>query len=464
MPEESRITEVEIASQLEYVTDEPLSAKQRAACSINRRIRRRKTRALIGIVGVTMSVLLVTPTGDAGDGFELKISGYFNLTPGGVLRGVGEETGSSVGVVPEAEIELTPQYHLEGGTILAARVAINTNADVGQSFRSGDLVVPEVSAFVIGKYGRFEVGERAAFPQSLVGFTPSEIAFTAAEFGPESGARLDPDGLLPPAFLQSGLASRINALTYLGYSERFYDVRSPKLIYISPRIDGFYAAVSYCPRTVRAEGFQITHTATPSVDATDRFANAANLSAFNNLLQAAVVYNRRTEDIDLTVGTTYSRASPGDDTPRYLGQKDSNSINVGGSITLEDTWVLGASANYDGFSGTRPGMPPALRRDPFGIVGSLNYVEGPWVLGGYYQYATAPSTAVTPAHDQVQIVEVGLSYLLDQNHDLLGKGYYTDLKAYSSAYYYDFQTESSKSHSENANGVVFVGGLRFSFF
>jgi hypothetical protein len=83
-------------------------------------------------------------------------------------------------------------------------------------------------------------------------------------------------------------------------------------------------------------------------------------------------------------------------------------------------------------------MPPALRRDPFGIVGSINYVDGPWVLGAYYQYATAPSTTVTPARDQIQIVEVGLSYLLDQNHDLLGEGFYTDLKAYASAYHYDF--------------------------
>ena len=126
--------------------------------------------------------------------------------------------------------------------------------------------------------------------------------------------------------------------------------------------------------------------------------------------------------------------------------------------------MLGLSANYDGFSGTRPGMPPRLRRDPFGIIGSLNYVYGPWVLGGYYQYATAPSTTVTPARDQVQIVEVGVSYLLDQNHDLLGKAYYTDLKAYASAYYYDFETDSQGSANRHANGVVFLGGVRFSFF
>jgi hypothetical protein len=412
-----------------------------------------------------MLLLFVSRSAHAANGFELKTSGYFNLTTGGVLHGAGGQIGTSVGAVPEGEIELTPQHHLgEGGTILAARVAINTSADVGQSFQSEDLLIPEVSAFVIGRYGRFEVGERVAFPQSLVGFTPSEVAFTAAEFGPESGARLDPDGRLPPSFLQKSLASRINALTYLGYSERFYDVRSPKLIYMSPRIDGLYMAVSYCPRTVRPEGFQITHTATPAGMANDPFANAAKLSAFNNLVQTALVFNRRTEDVDLTVGTTFSHASAGEDTPTYLGHEDANSINAGITTILEDTWVLGASANYDGFSGTRPGLPPALRRDPFGIIGSINYVDGPWVLGGYYQYATASSTTVTPAHDQIQIVEVGLSYLLDQNHDLLGKGFYTDLKAYTSAYYYDFETDSNKSRSGYANGAAFVGGLRFSFF
>ena len=420
--------------------------------------------ALIGVIVAIIPLLFRARSADAESGFELKTSGYFNLTPGGVIHGGGGQTGSNVGVVPEGEIELTPQYHLEGGAILAARVAINTNADVGQSFQSGDLIVPEVSAFVIGEYGRFEVGERAAFPQSLVGFTPSEIAFTAAEFGPESGFRLDPDGRLPPTFLQSGLASRIDALSYLGYSERFYDVRSPKLIYVSPRIHGFYAAVSYCPRTVRPEGFQITHTATPSAAARYPFANAANPGAFKNLVQAALVYDRRTEDVDLTIGTTFSHASPGDDTPRYLGQRDANSINAGITATFQDTWVFGASANYDGFSGTRPGMPPALRRDPFGIVGSINCVDGPLVFGGYYQYATAPSTTVTPARDQMQVVEVGLSYLLDQNHDLLGKGYYTDLKAYASAYYYDFQTDSRRAGSGHANGAVILGGLRFSFF
>ena len=54
--------------------------------------------------------------------------------------------------------------------------------------------------------------------------------------------------------------------------------------------------------------------------------------------------------------------------------------------------------------------------------------------------------------------------LLDQNHDLLGEGFNTDLKAYASAYYYDFETDSTGSGRRYANGAVLLGGLRFSFF
>jgi hypothetical protein len=98
------------------------------------------------IIGAMASVLSVTRSAQAASSFELEISGYFNLTPGGVLHGAGGQTRNSVGIVPEGEIELTPQYHLdEGGTILAAGVAINTSADVGQSFQFGDLLIPELA-------------------------------------------------------------------------------------------------------------------------------------------------------------------------------------------------------------------------------------------------------------------------------------------------------------------------------
>jgi hypothetical protein len=69
-------------------------------------------RVLIGVISAMMLAPFVIRSANAANDFELKISGYFNLTPGGAVRGVSGQTGSSVGVVPEGEIELTPQYHL----------------------------------------------------------------------------------------------------------------------------------------------------------------------------------------------------------------------------------------------------------------------------------------------------------------------------------------------------------------
>jgi hypothetical protein len=149
--------------------------------------------------------------------FQVTLSGFQNLI-------VGETTGNAGGASSEAEIELGPQYRTASGIVLAGRAAVNLQ---GYTYAAGSgsawsFAIPELSVFAIGSFGRIEVGDRAAFPQSLIGFTPSEIAFTAAEFGPDSGVRLDPNGGLPIEFLPRALADRNNNLTYLGYAARFY--------------------------------------------------------------------------------------------------------------------------------------------------------------------------------------------------------------------------------------------------
>jgi hypothetical protein len=140
--------------------------------------------------------------------FGWKPSGFENLVIGGASQGRGGEAGGS----SESEVELTPQYKTKSGTVFAARGVLNLQAASNVSGTSSDwnLTVPELSLFGIGHFGRIEIGDRAGFPQSLIGFTPSEIAFTSAEFGPESGERLDPNGGLPTVFLPHPLADRIN--------------------------------------------------------------------------------------------------------------------------------------------------------------------------------------------------------------------------------------------------------------
>jgi len=390
--------------------------------------------------------------------FVLKASGFAN----GTLADVTSQPDAGGGVLGEGELELTPQYRTPGGTVFAVRGVANVQGVASDASSSHRLSVPEVSLFAIGDFGRIEVGQRAGFPQSLVGFTPSEIAFTTPGFGPESGARLDPDGRLPTSFLPRGIASRIDALTYLGYAARFYGDSSPKVIYLSPRSkSGFYGAVSYTPETVRPAGFTVASGASQSLGAV---APSIAGDRFRDVVQAALVWNHRTEDVDVSLGATYSRATA-DRAVTPSTPRRSESLSGGISATFRDTVSIGLSGTYDGWSrpaGISPNGRSATR--PYGVVASADYVTGPWTIGGYYQHARADSQTLIAARDTVDIGEFGASYLVDRNHDLLGQNFHTDVKLFASVYLYRFASVPDAGDPFRQSGQVFLTGARFSFY
>ncbi len=413
------------------------------------------------LVSLTVPIRMFAQTSVQPGTFGVKLSGFENLVGGGATFGRGEGVGGST----ESEIEVTPQYKTASGTVFAARGVLNLLADSNASGSSSawSLAVPELSLFAIGDFGRIEVGDRAGFPQSLIGFTPSEIAFTSAEFGPDSGVRLDPNGRLPTTFLPHALADRINGLTYLGYAERFYDDRSFKLIYLSPRsVSGFYGAVSYTPSTDISSGFELAgNTRTPASGLEDTISPGV----FRNIVQAAVVWNHRTDTVDLSTGLTYSYARGTAGSLQNPRVPESNSLSWGISATLYDSWTVGLSGTYDGFSTQRTNSRanPSPAR-PYGVVASVNYVKGAWTFGGYYQHATADSLTPQSSRDTVDIAELGVSCLIDKNHHLLGMGNYTDVKLFASVYYYRFRGAQFSNVRTDQNGAVFIIGGRFSFF
>jgi len=378
----------------------------------------------------------------------LKISGYGNI----VGTAATDQPDGGAGIASQAEIELTPQYRTASGTVFAARAVANIGGAASAAQSSWRLAVPEASVFAIGDFGRIEIGERAGFPQSLIGFTPSEIAFTSPAFGPESGSRLDPDGRLPTSFLPAALASRIDALSYLGYAARFYGDRSFKAIYLTPRSrSGFYGAVSYTPQTSRPSGFDIAEGMRAPVGSPGQ---SGDPGTYHDVVQAALVWNHRTEALDISLGATYSHAGGG----ATALDRRSDSFSGGVSATVRDTWTVGLSGTVDDVTGRLGG-----RGAPYGVVASADYVRGPWVLGGYYQHASANGQTVLPARDTVDIGEIGLSYLFDRDHDSLGQNFHTDAKLFASLYVYRLQSDADQS-TTRARGEVLLIGARFSFY
>ena len=148
---------------------------------------------------------------------------------------------------------------------------------------------------------------------------------------------------------------------------------------------------------------------------------------------------------------------------------------AGVSATFYDTWAFGLSGTYDGFSQRRvPAGAGHGTTSPYGVVTSLNYVNGPWVVGGYYQHAVGDNLTTDTLstkgastdlrQDTVDIGEFGASYLIDKNHDLLGAGRYTDVKLYASVYLYSFRSQGPPEPDTSQDGSVFIAGARFSFF
>ncbi len=365
--------------------------------------------------------------------------------------------------MPELGVQFTPQVRDGRGLVWAARVTFDTTATVTDDRESWTGALEEASVFVIGPFGRLELGERAGFPQTLLGYAPSEIAFTPADYGPESGVRLTPNGRLPTRFLSPGLASQIDALTYLGYAARGYDIASPKLIYVSPRRRGFYAAVSYAPRTERSDAV-VRGRYRALDDSADGFATEQPTNRFDDLVQAALVYQKRTARLDVSTGLTFAHAVAVEADPTTGEHLEVASIAGGLTAILDDTWTLGLGATFDGFSSGRPGVGRGTGADPFGAVGSLEYVNGRWTLGGYYQYARAVQDAGGAALHRVHIGQIGAAYLLTETHDLLGEGFYTDVKVFGSAYIDDFEGSDPSGARRSSDGAVLLAGVRFSFF
>jgi hypothetical protein len=139
-----------------------------------------------------------------------------------------------------------------------------------------------------------------------------------------------------------------------------------------------------------------------------------------------------------------------------------DSISGGVSATIKDSFVFGLSATYDGLSSEK--RPNGSTRAPYGIVTSFNYVDGPWIAGGYYQHAVAPTNSFVAGVDKIDVAQIGLSYLVDKNHDLLGVGFYTDVKLFASATYYYIEQREAGLIRDRQKPVVMLVGARFAFF
>jgi hypothetical protein len=348
---------------------------------------------------------------------QLTVEAFGNLT-------AGTTSGDSVAGGASADswrfdgaLRLLGRMHFDGAPDFGARVVVQTSPE-------DRLQLGEASVLLLSGSGRLEIGDRMGLPDVLTGYAPNNFTFTSAEFGPASGPSLDPAGGLQTAFLDSALAPQINSLTTLGFTASLAEDQSAKVLYVSPKRRGFLGGVSFAP------------------NATD--------PRFRQLVQLGLTHERYWQQNVFRWGGSYSFARGNARAPGGA-VSDLHSLNVGATVVLDDSLILGVSATVNGNSGLPEAALAPNRSDAWGAVASINYNTGPWTWGAYYQLARSEGDVALRADDRLSAVEAGLSYRWN-----------THLRAYGAWFHYDFDNEGGIAAADRYRGNVWVAGLRLA--
>jgi hypothetical protein len=362
--------------------------------------------AVILLVGVSM---LLSPPAHSqivleSDRAQLTVEGFANLTLA-TLDTTDDLQNLDYGRI-DSGARVLGRLSLADGPMLGIRLSAEGSDE--------NTRLTEASILLFDNHGRIEIGERMGLPDVLSGYAPNNFQFTSAEFGPASGPSLDPGGGLQTGFFRGLLAEQIGPLAGLGTTAALFDDRSAKVLYVSPKTHGWLVGAS--------------------------FARDADDAAVGQLLQAGITHESYRQQDTLRWGATYAHGQA------FASERDLNSVGVGASVTLNDVWMIGLAASYDGTSRLPESSVGSFASRAWGATASVNFNSGPWTIGGYCQYATSEGNAAVAANDRLAALEVGASYRFT-----------TKWRVYGAWYRFDFDDDE---RGASTTGNVLLLGAR----
>jgi len=362
--------------------------------------------AVILLVGVSM---LLSPPAHSqivleSDRAQLTVEGFANLTLA-TLDTTDDLQNLDYGRI-DSGARVLGRLSLADGPMLGIRLSVEGSDE--------NTRLTEASILLFDNHGRIEIGERMGLPDVLTGYAPNNFQFTSAEFGPASGPSLDPGGGLQTGFFRGLLAEQIGPLAGLGTTAALFDDRSAKVLYVSPKTHGWLVGAS--------------------------FARDADDAAVGQLLQAGITHESYRQQDTLRWGATYAHGQA------FASERDLNSVGVGASVTLNDVWMIGLAASYDGTSRLPESSVGSFASRAWGATVSVNFNSGPWTIGGYCQYATSEGNAAVAANDRLAALEVGASYRFT-----------TKWRVYGAWYRFDFDDDE---RGASTTGNVLLLGAR----
>jgi hypothetical protein len=344
----------------------------------------------------------------AADPVALKVGGYYRTSFVQILDdadgdGEGGDGFQDAFVKQDVEVHFDGQTALDNGLTVGIHVELEgqTNAD------QMDLTW----AFVEGSWGHLRIG------------VEESVAYKFGYIGPYVGNFSH----YSPYFNMTSVGNTAGFITPTGGSNYntnfsvhdFYDSNSPRLIYMTPDLNGFQLGASYAPDSVE-------DTNSPVVDASN---NVGGGSGISNIWDFVLTYAGEFNGVSVGLSGGYSMYSPEqvtDDPEAYSfgasfgyngwrfggSYQDANASNGTGAFLELELWEVSIAYAWDGW----------------GVA--LGYSSGDWGASGSGLKDDTLSTATLGVNYSIGPgidVNGGLSYSdLDNNAEFNGGAFFPD--------------------------------------
>jgi len=222
---------------------------------------------------------------------------------------------------------------------------------------------------------------------------------------------------------------------------------SIKIAYVTPRIAGFQAAVSFSPTGSDTAQNRVSDGATATLgDGT------ISTSAQENWIEAGLGYDQTFDQVRVRVSGVYSHADAQNSSLTTSGYEDVRAWGVGAAVTFGGFTVSGGYAD-DGKSAT---IKTFSNKDVSSYSLGIGYNMGAWDFGlsGYRAKAGAGARSLGyTGDDKLDVISAGVTYEL-------GAG----LTVYTEATWFDTkQAAANRAASTSNSGVTLVSGVAVEF-
>ncbi len=353
-------------------------------------------RTLAAVLTVPPLALLMGSAAHAAEPFKLVIGGdaYFEAGFVGQDRDNGLRSSEFRN---RMRVVFTPSAKADNGLEYGARLRIRASSGTGTTDADRSFI------FVNGSFGSVRLGMVNSYNDDIwvarpIDYLPLASSDGVAAWLPGASAQT----LINGRYAGTDLPVAPGAGSALQHSITVQGTAT-KVVYYSPRFAGLQAGLSYTPRT------DSTATDVNRVKAVSS-SGAGATTNFQDIVELGLHYKNSFDGVDVAASAAYNLGKASSSASAADRYQDLRAFQIGARVGYAG-FSLGAGYVDYGKSGQNKNSSVAPFRDSArGWNVGVQYVTGPWTLGGGYVYGQDAGSYSLRGARKLDVIELGVGY------------------------------------------------------